>query len=284
VYNWRVVHTNLEAFFFDTDELSRLGALRATEYQEASPYPHIVIDDFLPADVLDAVLEEFPGPDDDWWHRRVEETEVKLQSTTEDGMGPRTRQLLNQFNAAPMMEFLEALTGISGLIPDPHYIGGGLHQIEPGGYLKVHADFNKQNRLKLDRRLNLLLYLNKDWKDEYGGHFEMWDTEMNTCQRRVLPVFNRCVIFSTTSSSYHGHPEPLRCPPGTTRKSLALYYYTNGRPSKEVRSDHTTLFQRRPGEEWRVERSTTERIKPFVPPVLIDLMKSERSPLRRRRR
>ena len=275
----------IEAFFFDTDELMERGERLAESYQNAAPFPHAVMDDFLPAAVLDAVLDEFPPPGSDFWHRRVEDTEVKLQSTTEDTMGPHTRQVLNQFNAAPMMEFLEKLTGIAGLIPDPHFIGGGLHQIEPGGFLKVHADFNKQPRLKLDRRLNLLLYLNKDWKDEYGGHFELWDTSMTACHKKVAPVFNRCVVFSTTSVAFHGHPEPLRCPPGTSRKSLALYYYSNGRPAKEVRSDHSTLFQRRPGEgEWRDERTTMERIKPYVPPKLIDLMKSDRSPLRRLRR
>jgi Rps23 Pro-64 3,4-dihydroxylase Tpa1-like proline 4-hydroxylase len=93
----------------------------------------------------------------------------------------------------------------------------------------VHADFNRHEKLNLDRRLNLLLYLNRDWKEEYGGHLQLWTRDMGRCVVKVLPVFNRCVVFSTTDFSYHGHPDPLTCPPGRTRKSIAMYYYTNGR-------------------------------------------------------
>ncbi len=234
------------------------------------------MDDFLPEEALRPVLAEFPAPGEEPWHRRTISTEIKLQTTGEEGMGPATVQLLHQFNSAPMIEFLETLTGIEGLIPDPHFVGGGLHQIEPGGFLKVHADFNRHDRLRLDRRLNLLLYLNDDWQEEYGGHFEMWDTKMTRCERRVLPVLNRCVVFSTTSESFHGHPEPLACPPGRTRRSMALYYYTNGRPAAETRSRHTTAFQRRPGEAWVEPQSWRDRAKRYVPPALVDLVKSKR--------
>ena len=164
-------------------------------------------------------------------------------------MGDQTRLLLYQLNGSVFLQFLEQLTGIDGLIPDPYFGGGGLHQIERGGYLKVHADFNWHPKLRLDRRLNLLLYLNKDWKEAYGGHLELWSRNMTRCVQRILPIFNRCVIFSTTDTSYHGHPDPLRCPPSITRKSLALYYYTNGRPEQEQSAPHDTLFQERPGEQ-----------------------------------
>ena len=155
---------------------------------------------------------------------------------------------MSQFNSSTFVDFLERLTGITGIIPDPHFRGGGLHQILPGGFLKVHADFNKQQRLNLDRRLNVLLYLNKDWPESYGGHFELWNHEMTQCEKRALPLFNRLVVFSTTDFSYHGHPDPLTCPAGRSRKSLALYYYTNGRPPEEAEPEfHSTLFQQRLG-------------------------------------
>jgi Rps23 Pro-64 3,4-dihydroxylase Tpa1-like proline 4-hydroxylase len=146
------------------------------------------------------------------------------------------------------IDFLETLTGITGLLPDPHLWGGGLHQIQRGGFLKVHADFNRHERLDLDRRLNLLVYLNKDWKEEYGGQLELWSRDMKRCEERVLPVFNRCVVFSTTDTSYHGHPDELTCPEGWTRKSMALYYYTTGRSAEETSQSHSTLYQERPGE------------------------------------
>src|SRR5581483_6543461 len=116
-----------------------------------------------------------------------------------------------------------------GLIPDPYFTGGGLHQIERGGYLKIHADFDRHEKLGLQRRLNVLVYLNRDWDESYGGALELWDRAMTHPVVRVLPVFNRCVVFSTTDQSYHGHPEPLTCPPDRRRRSLALYYYTAAR-------------------------------------------------------
>ena len=168
----------------------------------------------------------------------------------ETQFGSATRALLYQLNSSVFIDFLETLTGIRGLIPDPHFWGGGVHQIVRGGFLKVHTDFNRHPRLKLDRRLNLLLYLNPEWQEEWGGHLELWDRGMAKCGKRILPIFGRCVVFSTTDFSNHGHPDPLNCPEGMTRKSLALYYYSNGRPSSETAGKHySTSFRRRPGEK-----------------------------------
>ena len=263
-------------FCLNADYLNQLAEQYHQDYIQAQPYPHIVIDNFLPESVLDNILEEFPKPGDIKWKKFNADTEKKLASTSELQMGEATRFLLYQLNSSVFIEFLEKLTGIEGIIPDPHFQGGGLHQIERGGYLKLHADFNRHKKLQLDRRLNLLIYLNKDWQEEYGGYFEMWDTEMTSCQKKILPIFNRCVVFSTTDFSYHGHPEPLTCPEGRTRKSLALYYYSNGRPAEEVSGGHSTLFKARP-EENLVGKPLSEKnhvktvIKKLVPPIVFDL-------------
>jgi len=242
-------------FFFDQEELlARAEALRES-YRTAHPFPHAVIDDFMDAEVLERVLSEFPAPDREAWRVYDLDTEKKLASQREEDIGPFTRHLLSQFNASAMCRFIERLTGIERLVPDPYFDGGGLHQIQPGGHLGVHVDFNRHRRMDLDRRVNLLVYLNKDWKDEYKGHLELWDKASNECAARVLPVFNRCVVFSTTSTSFHGHPEPLACPPGMTRKSLAFYYYTNGRPAEEAVDKHSTLFLRENGETFENLRS-----------------------------
>lgn len=189
-------------------------------------------------------------------------------------MGDATRMLLYSFNSSTFITFLEILTGIDGIIPDPHFEGGGLHQIERGGYLKMHVDFNRHNKMRLDRRLNLLIYLNKDWQEEYGGHLELWDRNMTQCVKKVLPVFNRFVVFSTNDFSYHGHPEPLTCPEDRSRKSLALYYYTNGRPAEELAdgNTHSTIFMERPGEDLTEKPKVTAKdlLKKLVPPILID--------------
>jgi Rps23 Pro-64 3,4-dihydroxylase Tpa1-like proline 4-hydroxylase len=227
--------------------LSKLGADLAQSYQTAAPFPHVVIDNFLPAELLEPVLEAFPDPETLKWIKFNAPTERKLAFSQAETLAPAIREALYFLNSAPVLKFLETLTGINKLISDPYFSGGGLHQIEPGGKLGVHADFNKLPTLNLDRRLNLLLYLNKDWKEEYGGCLELWSRDMARCEQTVLPVFNRCVVFSTTSDSYHGHPLPLACPPGRTRKSIATYYYTNGRPEEEIREEHSTLFVDRPG-------------------------------------
>ncbi len=238
---------NTPLFFFDPENLAKIAANLSIEYSNASPFPNVVIDGFLPEDVLDKVLQEFPGDDKEWRQQKAF-YEQKNSMEIDTAFGPFTRHLMAQFNSSTFVNFLEKLTGITGIIPDPHFRGGGLHQIFPGGFLKVHADFNKQQRLNLDRRLNVLLYLNRDWKESYGGLFELWNQDMTRCEKRVLPLFNRLVVFSTTDVSFHGHPDPLTSPEGTSRKSLALYYYTNGRPQGEATTKfHSTLFQRRPG-------------------------------------
>jgi Rps23 Pro-64 3,4-dihydroxylase Tpa1-like proline 4-hydroxylase len=260
----------VERFQFDHEPLTTLADSKRREYAAGRPYPHIVIDDFLPEEVLDSVLAEFPRPEDADWIKFDSATERKLATKEESAMGPNTRALLAELNSSAFVDFLERLTGIEGLIPDPHFEGGGLHQIEPGGHLKVHADFNRHPRLHLERRLNVLIYLNRDWRDEYGGAFELWNAEMTVCEAKVMPHFNRCVIFSTTSTSYHGHPEPLASPEGETRKSIALYYYSRDRPRNEVAAAHNTLFKARPGETFPAFERLKAAALQVTPPILID--------------
>lgn len=214
------------------------------KYASADPFPHVVIDGLFDDEDLEAVLRDFPAPEQMRWMRFDNPREKKLGFFYESSaISDRVRRFLDAMNGFEMLLFLEALTGIEGLIPDPYFGGGGLHQIEPGGFLKVHADFNVHPKLKLDRRLNMLIYLNKDWREEYGGHLELWDAEMRAPRQRILPSFNRTVIFSTTDTSFHGHPHPLQSPPGVTRKSVSLYYYTAGRPEPERSAPHDTLFK-----------------------------------------
>jgi hypothetical protein len=240
---------------FHDGRYSQLAAEFRNRYAAGEPFPHIVLDDFLPAEVALKVLAEFPARQRHEWVRMNSYDQKKLAAQREAEFGASTRELLREFNGPGCLEFLESLTGITGLIPDPYFEGGGLHQTEPGGFLKVHADFNKHPRLGLDRRLNLIVYLNKDWRDEYNGHLELWDRTVTRCVRKILPVFNRAVVFSTTDWAYHGHPEKLACPPERSRKSLALYYYSNGRPPEERSAGHGVLWQERRG-GWEAGRAS----------------------------
>jgi Rps23 Pro-64 3,4-dihydroxylase Tpa1-like proline 4-hydroxylase len=239
----------LRDFRFDRQRLGALAESNREAYSAAQPFPHIVMDDFVPDEVLDEVVAEFPAPREAQWRAFDNPRERKLASNDDSAMGEATRHLLTELNSAPFVDFLQRLTDIEGLVPDPHLVGGGLHQIERGGHLNVHADFNRHPATGLERRLNVLLYLNRDWRHEYGGALELWSRDMSACEARILPLFNRCLVFSTTSTSFHGHPEPVTCPEGETRKSIALYYYSRDRPPDEGREAHDTLFQARPGEQ-----------------------------------
>ena len=231
-------------------------------YAQAEPFPHIYFDDFFDNNVVERVLEEFPGENDIDWIKYYDGHQKKLANENEQNIGLFSRHVLYSLNSSLFLKFLEELTGIKNLISDPSFRGGGLHNIYRGGKLGVHVDFNKHEKYGLDRRLNLLLYLNKDWCEEYGGHIELWDREMKECVRSYLPKFNRVVIFTTNSTSYHGHPDPLRCPENMSRKSMALYYYTNGCPEAEVGNHHSTIFKLRTKE--KVESKLTLKIKKLL--------------------
>jgi 2OG-Fe(II) oxygenase superfamily len=258
---------------------SEIAADRVRAYLSASPFPHIVLDGLLPDAVLKSVLAEFPGPNDIEWIRFRRGHERKLASMGDRDFGSHTRDLLSELNSSTFVTFLEDLTGIRGLIPDPHFDGGGLHQIERGGHLDIHVDFNRHPRLRLDRRLNLIVYLNEDWREHWGGHIEFWNRDVSNCDRKILPIFNRTVIFSTTETSWHGHPDPLVCPPDRTRKSLALYYYTSGRPRDETALSHSTAFRLRPTQAIRLAHDVV--LTKLLPPIVLDAARALRKRFRR---
>jgi len=255
------------AHFLPYQKLDQIAKSNAAQYASAQPYPHLVIDGLFDSAVLDRILAEFPAPSDKNWTFHDAAEEIKLQSETERDIPLYTRYFLYALNSGSFLKFLEKLTGIENLIGDPHFVGGGLHQIVAGGKLGIHADFNKHISFGLHRRLNMLIYLNKDWQIEYGGDFELWERSMTRRINKVAPLFNRTVIFTTSRYSYHGHPDPLNCPRDVTRKSLALYFYTNGGGSDEDWSGrHSTLFQPRPGERFKI--SAKQIARGLTPPLL----------------
>jgi hypothetical protein len=222
------------------------------EYLDGNPFPHIVLDEFIRSDVVDAILAGFPSPSADikWRQLVASGSDGEKVQFNKQGMphlfkiSAVARQLIWELNSGTFIRALEKLTGIENLIPDPSLRGGGLHQVLPGGVLGVHADFTHHVDYDLERRVNLLLYLNKDWQDEYEGHLELWNPDASRCIKRIRPLAGRCVVFNTDADSYHGHPRPLKCPQGTTRKSIAIYYYTLGRDDKDVAPTQRT--------DWRV--------------------------------
>ena len=233
--------------------LQEIAAQAAKTYADGNPFPNIYFDDFFDEEMLSEVLEEFPDLSKKRSKKYDSPTEIKLAGKGQRFFGPKTKKFMDFLNSQEFLDFLQVLTSIEEpLVADTSFAGGGQHEIKPGGLLKIHADFNKHPKNGLDRRVNVLVYLNKDWDESYGGHFELWDTKMEKCEKKILPLFNRMAIFSTTDFSYHGHPDPLTCPEDRSRKSLALYYFSDGRPAHEVNQgleQHSTIFVERKNNE-----------------------------------
>lgn len=240
---------------FDAEQCAAAGVLRAEEYRANHPFPHIVLDDFLDPGFLRAVAAEFPDKGNQECFMREQER-LKFQFRPDQCEGPLTRMLFAELNSRAFLSFLAGLTGIEGLIPDPYHAGAGLHETRRGGHLSIHADFPRHKEMGVIRRLNLLIYLNEDWQDDYGGALELWDKRMKAAVQRISPVFGRAVIFSTERDTFHGHPDPLLCPEDRSRRSIATYYYTAGAEQDQGLIERTTDFRQRPGStdkrDWRV--------------------------------
>ncbi len=253
----------------DVDTARAAAKPYAEAYQSGRPYNHICIDNFLPEEVLRKVqsdLASLQEDDDSQTFSRAQEN-LKTQYNPER-LPSYTRELFHAFNARPFILFLEEMTGIKGLIPDPYYIGAGIHQVANGGHLDIHADFNLHKQMNVERRLNVLIYLNDDWREEWGGSFEIWENDMSAKVESFVPLFNRMCCFSTGSNTFHGNPEKVNHPNGEPRRSIALYYYTA--TWDPTRKAHSTIFKPRPGaddkQDWQSRRH--ELLENWVPPAI----------------
>jgi 2OG-Fe(II) oxygenase superfamily len=265
-------------FFFVRRTLLPIAEANRVAFAAATPFPHLVVDNLLPDDVLDRAVTEFPPPCAQSWIRRDDTRSRKLEINDESILGPTCRQLMCQLNSATFIDFLECLTGIEGLIPDPHHLGGGIQQVDRDGFLKVHTDVTNHKVSNLDRRLNVLLYLNRDWDASWGGQFELWNGDMSW-HKSVDPSFNRMVIFATHAAK-HGHPDPLRCPEDTARRTMVLHYYSNGRPGSERASKDGVRHFERFGETFLARSDATYdcRVprtwaKEVLPPIALRVVK-----------
>ncbi len=264
-------------------DLKAVAANFKQQYQEGDPYPHISFKNFFNEEMLGEVLAEFPDLSKKDAIKFDNPKERKLAGKGELFFGEKTKDFMRYLNSEPFLQFLQEICSINEtIIGDPYFHGAGLHEIKRGGLLKLHADFAKHPIIDLDRRINVLVYLNKDWKEEYGGHFELWDKDMKACRKKILPEFNTLAMFNTTDFSFHGHPDPLNCPEERSRKSMALYYYSNGRPASEIdphRAKHTTAFVGRKGNEVDKEIfsnrvSLKEIVRDITPPIILKAAKA----------
>ena len=223
-------------------------------YKSSKPYAHIVIKNFFKEEFLNKVLEEFPNLEKiNSSINYKNKNEVKFTNNKRRNFKKNTKKIFDFLNSKKFVNFLQKLSSINEkILPDPYLSGGGLHEIKRGGVLKVHTDFNKHPFKNIDRRMNVLIYLNKSWKPRYGGYLELWNESMKKCIKKIPPIFNTMVIFSTNDFTNHGHPDPLNCPQGLSRKSIATYYFSKGRPEYEIAKvikKNTTIFKNRNGKK-----------------------------------
>lgn len=263
-------------------------------YRAAAPFPHTVIEDLFSATALRAVAHEIPEkmlgtgcvPGAAACYRR-RGTHFRKSELHDSAMGPHTRSVFEALRSRRFVAFLEKLSGINGLIPDPGFQGSGVHLTGRDGVLAVHHDFNfmlckrladgggggrsaplygectrglseqAADQHRLHRRVNVFVYLNENWRESYGGHLELWNRNMSACERRIAPNFGRFVAFSSSDFSFHGHPQPMsRLPQHRMRRSIAFYYYTDvGRPVDECDGGDCVAFH---DARWQTPNGCTE--------------------------
>ena len=198
-------------------------------YGNEGPFDHVVIDDFFDEAFALALSNDFPDIDSDIWHGYDNPIEVKFTSNIWNYFPENTYKLFSYLNSSVFLDYLSAnlLDGIK-LYADNGLNGGGWHVHKAGGKLNTHLDYSLHPKLQLQRKLNIIIYMNPDWREEWGGALGFWSNESSEAPGKLIKTvwskFNRAVIFDTTQNSWHGLPDPLICPPGQTRKSLAAYF------------------------------------------------------------
>ncbi|MGH9025590.1 MAG: 2OG-Fe(II) oxygenase [Acidimicrobiia bacterium] len=265
---------------FDEDYLDALVDRHGGEYRTAEPFPHVVIDGFLPETVASALLDEWP--DFDAIHHKTFDDRHEFKHVCSDMtlVGARIRGLLAAFNGSQFVRFLERMTGIGPLVTDPHLAAAGLFEVPPGGRLDPHTDFTQGARTRLARRINVLYYMNRGWREEHGGQLELWCMNPLRCMHSIVPLFNRLVIFNTAPTALHGHPYPVAAEvPGGSRKCLSTYYFTKERPIREALSGrHAVVFADDPHLR---SKGRTQALWDLAAPPLVDHLRRR---IRRRRR
>ena len=226
--------------FYDPANLERFHK----EFEVGKPYRHIMVDNFLTEDFANTLYLNFPGKD------KMSRTYQGLNENKSEGSGfenfhPGFTQLRSVFMSPEFNKALSKITGIDGLFTVEDGLGAGVHHSVNGGYLDIHIDFNIHHIRNIHRRVNLLIYLNKDWKESFGGMLELWNADVSKLEKSYLPSFNRCVIFETNEISYHGFNK-MTLPEGLGRKSIYGYFYTDLR--EDAKGYHDTIFKARPEE------------------------------------
>ncbi len=237
----------------DYARLKRLSSKYKELYQASEPFPNVIIDEFFTQKQLQLLHDSFPTSNNPLWktpsnRNTINKSVVKKGSTgiKENVLSFLSRYVMNELNSATFLSFIEDITDIKGLTGDPYLFESGYHLSRNEGYLGVHADYSHHDLTGLERRVNVLIYLNKDWVESYGGSIGLYTEDMKL-QASILPIDNRVLIFNTSKTSFHGFCNSLTLDADYIqrhqgRKSIAMYYYTL--PTKRER--HRIIFPNDP--------------------------------------
>ena len=221
----------------DKDDLKKI-------YLNSKPFPHVVIDDFLSSEFAKRLENDCRNISPNINVSDNFQQKKKFAFNDWSKMPDSLMKACSFFNSGNFIDFLESITNIKGLISDPFLMGGGLHQTNRGGFLKMHTDFNWHNKIKLNRRINILFYLNSRYEKNWDGQLLLSkkpSKEETKDMISIEPIANRLVIFNTNDTTFHGHPEPLYFPEDYPRTSLAFYFYTSTQRSKnEIKRSKST--------------------------------------------
>jgi len=230
--------------YIDFDYLKSNQEAIRKDYQSKKPFRFVMFENFFKKDTVEKIYSSYPKIEEGIWNGTTYIDQKKKFQKTQFEDGSIFIKVFEELNSPDFLKWLEYISDIDDLEGDAELFGGGLHQSINGAFLNVHVDYNFHPTTKHHRRLNVLVYMNKDWHDEYEGHLELWDlaNDKKTLLGKFSPEFNRCVIFETNEISFHGHPKALKTPDGVNRKSIATYYYTKTRPENEIGPEHNTIY------------------------------------------
>jgi Rps23 Pro-64 3,4-dihydroxylase Tpa1-like proline 4-hydroxylase len=242
----RRIDSILDNNIFSIDISSRdVATALAASYKRERPFPHAVIKNLFEQDFLAKLASDVNKFNDFDGEKDFFGAQKKRFCSSPQRLPPTVLELISACHSKVFIAFLEVLTGEQQLHCDQNLMGGGIHSILPGGFLKVHADFNWHEELGMYRRLNLLIFLNAKWPADWGGDLELWASDMSDVECKVAPELNTSVVFTTDEDSYHGHPSPLTSPVGVSRNSIALYYYSPVKPSTGFSESRSTAYKER---------------------------------------
>lgn len=250
----------------DFDLLSTKADDIKSAFNETKPFRYVVFDNLFSTDSAQKIYSCYPEVNEKTWNGTTYLDQKNKFQQSRFESGTLLASVFEELNGDKFRNWLQQITLLeSPILGDQELFGGGLHQSVNGAFLNVHVDYNIHPTTQFHRRLNVIIYMNKNWKDEYEGHLELWDLSGENKKQiaKIAPTFNRCVIFETNEISFHGHPKPLNTPAGVNRKSIATYYYTETRPENEIAENHNTIYVNTEGINGSVKRLSSG-VKAFL--------------------